>query len=181
MRSETTTVAIACMLKSYSSEARKASSSAHAGHPYSATIRFQKVEDGNACPPRDGGRVWPGYRPTDRVRRMERSSLRLFGTVVLLVVMATSTACAAKTGAAGVRDRLSGGIDHGWTDSQLDRYGAMVCSEFPNGVSGDSRVTWNEGSPGYSAYAAAHPRPQWIMRLAPWIWQAFFDSYCVKT
>jgi hypothetical protein len=112
---------------------------------------------------------------------MERSCLRLFGTVVLLVVMVASTACAAKTGAAGVRDRLSGGIDHGWTDSQLDRYGAMVCSEFPNGVSGDPRVTWNGDSPGYSAYADAHPRPEWIMRLAPWIWQAFFDSYCVKT
>jgi hypothetical protein len=112
---------------------------------------------------------------------MQRSRLQLFGTVVLLIVLATSTACTAKTGAAGVRNRLSGGIDHGWTDSQLDRYGAMVCSEFPNGVSVDPRVAWNEDSPGYSAYAEPHPKPQWIMWFGPWMWQAFFDSYCVKT
>ncbi len=97
---------------------------------------------------------------------------------VLAVVLASFTACrSAESGAAGVRERLNGYPALGWSDSKMDRFGAKVCGQFPNGVWGDPRVSGSASSPGYSAYVG-DPKPQWITWMAPWIWQDFFDVYC---
>jgi len=103
--------------------------------------------------------------------------------VVLVVVLGISTACAsnAERGADGVRERLNGYPDLGWPDSKMDRVGARVCVQFTNGVFDDPRVTGSDGSnSAYFAYVD-HPRPRWIIEMAPWIWQVFFDSYCSET
>src|SRR3954463_2136186 len=106
---------------------------------------------------------------------MQRSILHAFGVLVLVVVMAVSTACTAKSGAAGVRARLDGYPELGWSDAKMSRVGAKVCAQFPNGVWGDPRVSGTASAPGYSAYVGA-PKPRWITFMAPWVWQDFFDA-----
>src|SRR5262245_28211265 len=108
---------------------------------------------------------------------MQRSSLHAFGAFVVVVVLGVSTACMAKSeasDAAGVRARLNGYPDLGWTDAKMNRIGAKVCAQFPNGVFGDPRVAGTASSPEYAAYVG-DPRPRWIITMAPWIWQTFID------
>jgi|SRR5690349_16017107 len=100
---------------------------------------------------------------------------------VALCALVTLTACGSPvSGAAGVRERLDGYPDLGWTDAKMDRFGARVCVQFPNGPFADPRVSGSEANPGYAAYVG-HPNPQWITWMAPWIWQDFYDSYCSQT
>jgi len=94
--------------------------------------------------------------------------------VVLVFVFAT--ACSAKSGAAGVRAKLNGYPDLGWTDSHMDRVGAKVCAQFPDGVLTDPRVAQGVAR-AYAAYVG-DPKPRWIIEMAPWIWQSFHDAYC---
>lgn len=111
---------------------------------------------------------------------MQRSIPHAFGVLVLVVVMAVSTACTAKSGAAGVRAKLNGYPDLGWSDAKMNRVGAKVCAQFPNGVFGDPRVAGTASDPAYAAYVG-DPGPKWVTFIAPWIWQDFFDAYCPKT
>src|SRR5436853_4277207 len=96
------------------------------------------------------------------VDRTERQMRRVVGVGILVVVLASFTACGSSArGAAGVRERLTtaGYHDVGWSDTKMDRFGARVCAEFPSGVWGDPRVSGSASSPGYAAYVG-HPKPQ---------------------
>src|SRR3954452_17125227 len=109
---------------------------------------------------------------------MQRSSLHAPRALVLAVVMAL-TACTAQSGAVGVRARLDGYPDLGWSDAKMNRVGAKVCAQFPNGVWDDPRVSGTASAPAYSAYVG-DSKPRWITFMAPWIWQDVFDSYCAS-
>ena len=105
---------------------------------------------------------------------------RLVGTAVLVVAIAVLTSCGTDSGAAGVRARLDGYPDLGWSDSKMDRFGARICVQFPNGPFADPRVHGTEDAPAYAAYVG-DPKPRWITWMAPGIWQDFYDAYCPNT
>src|SRR4051812_34842569 len=111
---------------------------------------------------------------------MHRTPPHAFDVLILVVVLAVSTACTAKSGAAGVRAKLNGYPDLGWSDAKLNRVGAKVCARFPNGVFSDPRVAGTASDPANAAYIG-DPGPKWVTFMAPWIWQDFFDAYCPKT
>src|SRR3954451_9821469 len=95
---------------------------------------------------------------------MQRSIPHAFGVLVLVVVMAVSTACTAKSGAAGVRAKLNGYPDLGWSDAKMNRVGAKVCAQFPNGVFGDPRVAGTASDPAYASYVG-DPGPNGSLSL----------------
>ena len=99
--------------------------------------------------------------------------------VVLLVAIAVLPSCGADSGAAGVRGRLDGYPALGWSDRKMDRFGARICVQFPNGPYADPRVQGTADAPAYAAYVG-DPKPRWITWMAPWIWQDFYDAYCAS-
>jgi hypothetical protein len=62
----------------------------------------------------------------------------------------------------------------------MDRFGARVCVQFPDGPYADPRVRGTADAPAYAAYVG-DPKPGWITWMAAWIWQEFYDAYCSTT
>ena len=105
---------------------------------------------------------------------------RFVGMVALVATIAVLTSCGTDSGADGVRERLDGYPPLGWSDTKMDRFGARVCVQFPDGPFADPRVQGSAEAPAYAAYVG-DPRPRWITWMAPWILQDFFDAYCSNT